>query len=122
MEWMGMSTLLLSSSLKVGWVGEGCAGSGGASEVAGGDGSCNGLGGAGAGAVVGTLGLRRGDRRGGVGEVLRPGALRRVTWLCRRGAFRSVRGAVGLLDNVGSTLGGGVTGTSTLGDCCWLSW
>ena len=76
MEWMGM-TMLSSSllSVKVGGVGEGGVGLGGASEVAGGDGSCNGLGGAGAGAVVGTLGLRRGDRRGSVSEVVRPGVL-----------------------------------------------
>ena len=76
MEWMGMTTLSSSpSSVKVGWVGDGGVGSGGAAEVAGGDGSCNGVGVAGAGDVSGTLGLRRGDRRGGVREALRPGVL-----------------------------------------------
>ena len=75
------------------------------------------MGGAGDRGVVGTGGLRRGDRRGGVGEVLRPGVLRLVMRLCRRGACWRVRGAVGLLDSVGSTLGGGAAGISTLGDC-----
>ena len=68
------------------------------------------------GAVV-SGGLRRGDRRGGVGDVLRPGVLRLVVRLCRRGTCWRVRGAVGLLDSVGSTLGGGAVGISILGDC-----
>lgn len=71
--------------------------------------------------ILGGAGFRRGDRRVGWGMTVRPGVLLRVTRLCVRGAFLIVCGAVGLLDNVGSTLGGCAAGNSTLGDCQLLS-
>lgn len=83
----------------------------------GGEGGCNDGGGVGGCGAVRTGGLRRVDRRRGVCGVRRPGVLRLVVRLCRRGVCWRVRGAVGLLDSVGSTLGGGAAGISTLGDC-----
>ena len=60
--------------------------------------------------ILGGTGLRRGDRRVGWGMTARPGVLLHVTQLCIRGAFLIVRGAVGLPDNVGSTLRGCASG------------
>ena len=133
MDDMGMTTLSSSSSVKVGGSGEevswslsvgagvagceGCVGASGVFDGVTGDGSCDGRVGAFADEVSGTLGLRRGERRGGVGLVVRPGVLCRVIRLWRRGVMRRMRGAVGLLDRVGSTLGGGKVWVSTLGDC-----
>jgi hypothetical protein len=133
-----MTTLSSSSSVKVG-VGEddvwwslsagvggfgwsGRVGATGVFLVDSGDGSCDGGVGAVATAVLGMLGLRRGERQGGVGSVVRPGVLRRVTRVWRRGVVRRMRGAVGLLDRVGSTLGGGAVWVFTLGACWELSW
>lgn len=117
MENTGMTMLSSSSLVKVG-VGE--------EDVwwslSQGVGSCDGGVGAVFTDVLGMLGLRRGERRGGVGTVVRPGVLRRVTRVWRRGVVRRMRGAVGLLDRVGSTLGGGVVWVFTLGACWELSW
>ena len=138
MEDTGMTMLSSSSSVKVG-VGEedvwwslslgvgGCGwtGRGGATGVflvGFGDGSCDGGVVAVFTDVLGMLGLRRGDRQGGVGTVVRPGVLRRVTRVWRRGVVRRMRGVVGLLDRVGPALGGGAVWVFTLGACWELSW
>ena len=52
-----------------------------------------------------------------VGSVSETRCIVTCTRLCSRGVLRRVRGAVGLLDNVGSTLGGCIVGIVTLGDC-----
>ena len=62
--------------------------------------------------IVGGAGFRHGDRHVGWGIPVRPGVLLRVTRLCIQGAFLIVRGAVGLLDHVSSTLGGCAVGNS----------
>ena len=80
------------------------------------------LAGAGEGALVGeVVGLSRGDRRvGWLGISAKPGVLLRVTRPCLRGVVLTTLGAVGLLDNVGSTLGDWAS-SPTLGGCCWDS-
>ena len=121
MDDMGIMTLSSSSS-RTGSViivgistkdGSSIDGAGGA---AGGTGAAKGV-----GASVGarsTVGLSRGDRRQvGSGIFARPGVLLRVVRLWVRGVVLTTLGAVGLLDNVGSTLGGVSTVSSTLGDC-----
>ncbi len=103
-----------------GWTGRG--GATGVFLVGFGDGSCDGGVGAVFTDVLGMLGLRRGEPQGSVGTVVRPGVLRRVTRVWRRGVVRRMRGAVGLLDRVGSTLEGGAVWVFTLGACWELSW
>ena len=71
------------------------------------------------GAVVGAVdGFNRGDRRRVgccIGCSARNGVLLRVIRLCLLGAFCNVRGAVGLDERDGSTLGPGAGPGSTLG-------
>jgi hypothetical protein len=112
----GEGDMLVSSGVE----GSGWGGGGGAIGVVlgvSGDGSC-----AGEVVCIVDVGWSRGERRRGVGLVARPGVLFRVTLAWTRGVVRRVRGAVGLLDKVGSTLRGGAIGVFTLGACWELSW
>ena len=71
--------------------------------------------------MIGVLsgGFKRGERRGGSGSVASPGVLFLVTRLWSRRVCCIVFGAVGLLDKVGSTLGGRMSSSPTLGSI-WL--
>ena len=101
MDEMGMMTLSLSSSSRGSGIG-GLVGLGGGEVTVGGLSCCGG-------------GFKCGDWRGGSGSVASPGVLFQVTLLCSRRVCYMVFGAVGLLDKVGSTLGGPVSSSPTLG-------
>ena len=101
MDEMGMMTLSLSSSSRGSGIG-GSAGLGVGGAIDGGLSCCG-------------DGFKRGDRRGGFSSVASPGVLFRVTRLCTRFVCFMIFGAVGLLDKVGSTLGGQVSSSPTLG-------